>query len=88
MLEGGHIGFGIRPSYRRRGYATKILELSLLKAKALGIERALVTCDTWNVASAKTILKNGGMLWKAHEFEGEMKQLYWIDLSSAVSTSE
>ncbi len=78
MQEGGHIGFGIRPGYRRRGYATKILELSLVETKKLGIDKVLVTCDKPNIASGKTILKNGGMLWKEHEFEGVVKQLYWI----------
>ncbi len=58
---GGHIGYGIRPSERRKGYATKLLELSLEKTKKLNITRALVVCDEVNTASEKTILHNGGV---------------------------
>lgn len=81
LIVGGHIGFGIRPSYRRQGYATKILALSLVEAKKIGIEKVLVTCDKDNIASAKVILKNGGVLWKEHLLKGIMKQNYWIDLN-------
>ncbi len=51
---GGHIGYGIRPSERRKGYATKLLELSLEKTKELNIEKVLVVCDEVNTASEKT----------------------------------
>ena len=80
LLVGGHIGFGIRPSFRRRGYATKILELSLLEAKKLGIEKALVTCDKINIGSAKTIMKNGGILWKEHIVDGKEVLNFWIKM--------
>ncbi len=62
LAIGGHIGYGIRPSERRKGYATKILSLALLRAKEMGIDRALLTCDKNNIASAKTIINNGGVL--------------------------
>ena len=80
LKEGGHIGFGIRPSYRRKGYAVKILELSLKEAKRLNIEKALVTCDKSNIGSSKTILRNGGVLWKEHVHEGVAKLNYWIEI--------
>jgi len=57
---GGHIGYGIRPSERRKGYATKLLALSLEKTKELDITKVLVVCDAVNTASEKTILHNGG----------------------------
>ncbi|HEY0428779.1 MAG TPA: GNAT family N-acetyltransferase [Pyrinomonadaceae bacterium] len=60
--EGGHIGYAVRPSARRRGYGTLILRLTLEKAKNLGLKRVLVTCDTDNVGSSKIIEKNGGEL--------------------------
>lgn len=81
LLEGGHIGFGIRPSFRRKGYASVILSLTLLEAKKLNIDKALLTCDKSNIASSKTILKNGGVLWKEHLYKDVMKQNYWIDLN-------
>lgn len=59
---GGHIGYDIRPTKRGQGYGSKLLELALPKAKELGIQRALLTCDESNVSSRKIIEKNGGIL--------------------------
>ena len=61
-LEGGHIGYDVRPSARGKGYGTALLALTLEKARELGLEDVLVTCDTDNVASARVIEKNGGRL--------------------------
>ncbi len=80
LIEGGHIGYGIRPSERRKGYATRILDLALVEAKKLGINRALVTCDKENIGSAKTILKNGGKFDQENLYEGRIVQRYWIDI--------
>jgi predicted acetyltransferase len=76
----GHIGYGIRPSERRKGYATKMLSLSLPIAKSLGIKKALVTCDKENIASANTIKNNGGVLENEVIVKDEITQRYWIDL--------
>lgn len=81
LREGGHIGDGIRPSERRRGYATELVRLALIECKKLGIRRVLMTCDKDNVGSAKSIVRNGGVL--ENEFvnsEGNVEQRYWIDL--------
>ncbi len=59
---GGHIGYDVRPSARRRGHATAMLAATLPRAAALGIERALITCDIGNVGSRKAIERNGGVL--------------------------
>jgi predicted acetyltransferase len=79
---GGHIGYDIRPSKRRQGYGTQILALALPKARELGLERALVTCDETNVASRKIIEANGGVLENVVEMaEGEPRVCrYWIKL--------
>ncbi|AOY16831.1 GNAT family N-acetyltransferase [Bacillus sp. ABP14] len=78
---GGHIGYGIRPSERRKGYATKLLELSLEKTKKLNITRALVVCDEVNTASEKTILHNGGLRDKDFiEEDGNVVRRFWIEL--------
>ncbi len=59
---GGHIGYDIRPSMRRRGYGNRILELGVGEAHKLGIERILLTCDSTNLASRKIIERAGGVL--------------------------
>jgi predicted acetyltransferase len=59
--RGGHVGYGVAPTQRRKGYATEILRQSLIILRAEGVERVLVTCGSDNVASARTIEKNGGV---------------------------
>ena len=78
---GGHIGDGIRPSERRKGYATEMIRLSLIECKKLGIDRVLMVCDKTNIGSAKSIIKNGGVL--ENEFvddNGKTQQRYWIEV--------
>ncbi|WP_127591374.1 GNAT family N-acetyltransferase [Paenibacillus lautus] len=76
---GGHIGYGIRPSARLRGYATKLLELSLIEAKKLGINDVLVVCDADNVGSERTIIRNGGKPDTDYiEEDGNVVKRYWI----------
>lgn len=77
---GGHIGYGIRPSERRKGYATLMLSLALPIAKSLGISNALITCARYNKASAKTIVNNGGVLENEVMQNGIIIQRYWIKL--------
>lgn len=79
LLDGGHIGDGIRPSERRKGYATEMIRLALLECKKLGITRVLMVCDKDNIGSAKSILNNGGVLENEVVVDGEVEQRYWID---------
>lgn len=76
---GGHIGYGIRPSERRKGHATRLLAMALIKAKELGIDRALITCDKDNVGSARTIMNNGGVLDSEESVDGVLIQRYRIE---------
>ena len=76
---GGHIGDGIRPSERRKGYATEMIRLALVECKKLGIDRVLMVCDKSNIGSAKSIIKNGGILEnEIMDEDGEINQRYWI----------
>ncbi len=78
---GGHIGYGIRPSARQKGYAKKLLTLSLEKLKELGVTKVLIVCDEWNIASEKTILYNGGRRDEDFiEENGNVIRRYWIEL--------
>lgn len=77
---GGNIGYGIRPSERQKGYATKMLALALEECKKLGILKVLITCFKSNVASANTIIKNGGVSENEVVVDGKVKQRYWIYL--------
>ncbi len=77
---GGHIGYGVRPSERRKGYATRILAKMLHEASAHGISRALVTCNADNTSSERTILKNGGVYEDTRiEPSGNPVKRFWID---------
>lgn len=77
---GGHIGYIVRPSYRKKSYGTKILQLALLKAKKLGLKKILMTCDDTNIGSQKIIEKNGGILENKITFNNKLKRRYWINL--------
>lgn len=80
-IFGGHIGYHIRPSKRRKGYGTKILELALEKARKLGLKKVLVTCNDNNIGSQKIIEKNGGKLKDKAQVKGEgLIRHYWIEL--------
>ncbi|MDF2593152.1 MAG: family acetyltransferase [Clostridia bacterium] len=80
LHNGGHIGYGIRPSERRKGNASEALRQALNIARSMGTYSALVVCDKNNVGSAKTIQKNGGILENEIEKDGEITQRYWIDI--------
>ena len=82
LQYGGHIGDGIRPSQRRKGYATAMIRLALEECRKLGIERVLMTCDKDNIGSAKSIRNNGGVLEnELMDEDGVWEQRYWIDLA-------
>lgn len=80
--EGGHVGYDVRPSARRRGYGTLLLKLTLGEARRLGLRRVFLTCDADNVASAKVIEKNGGVLrdTATSHRSGKPISRYWIEL--------
>ena len=72
--EGGHIGYVVRPSAQRRGFGTRMLAMALPAAAALGIDRALVTCDADNAGSAKVIIANGGV----EDAPYRSKRRFWV----------
>lgn len=82
LLNGGHIGDGVRPSERRKGIATQMIHLALLECKRLGIEKVLMVCDKENIGSAKSIIKNDGILENEISVDGIIKQRYWISTNN------
>lgn len=85
LQYGGHIGYCIRPSERRKGYAKEMLHLALEKYREAGEKKVLVTCDKSNLGSQRTILANGGILENEVEDtvglgETGIIQRYWITI--------
>lgn len=85
-LYGGHIGCGVRPSERRKGYASIMLHLALEKCKDLGLENVMVTCREDNIGSAKTIENNFGILKEVIYIPEENCNFkkYWINVKEAL----
>lgn len=78
LRSGGHIGDGIRPSERGKGLGTAMIALALAECDKLGIKDVLMCCDDDNIASARTIEKNGGVLEnKVTDDDGTVRR-YWI----------
>lgn len=80
LRDGGHIGDGVRPSERNKGFGTAIVRLGLEECRKLGISKVLMVCDKENVASRKTIINNGGVLENEIEVDGEVVQRFWISI--------
>jgi predicted acetyltransferase len=81
LEEGGHIGYSVRPGRRGQGHASRALALAVRRAAELGLDRVLLTCDEPNVASARTIERNGGV----YEDTRNGKRRYWIETGSTRS---
>ena len=78
----GHIGYGIRPSERRKGYVTEMLKQALEYCKnELKLDKVMLSCDKENEGSRKTIINVGGILEREFQTDnGEIVQTYWIKL--------
>ncbi len=77
----GNIGYGVRPTERRKGYATQMLSLALEYCRRLGLKHVMISCDKNNPASRNTILHAGGILEKETlDEDGSTVQIFWITL--------
>lgn len=83
---GGHVGYGIRPSERGKGYATLQLKLLLEKMDKMGIDNALITCRENNIGSIKTMNKFIGTADSLipSRYEGIMEYRYWVDVKKNI----
>jgi predicted acetyltransferase len=75
---GGHVGYKVRPTERNRGVATAALKLALQRLGRMGVERALLTCNDTNAASARVIEKCGGVRIEDAETEYGVERRYWV----------
>ncbi|UWG96468.1 GNAT family N-acetyltransferase [Dehalobacter sp. DCM] len=76
---GGHIGYAVRPSERKKGYATHMLKMALEYAHALGITKIMLGCYADNTASVRTITKCGGIFTESKLYpDGKPINMYWI----------
>ncbi|MDO5438971.1 MAG: GNAT family N-acetyltransferase [Erysipelotrichaceae bacterium] len=84
---GGHIGYGIRPSERRKGYNKINLYLALKEAKKIGLDRVMIDCAVSNIASDKTIQDLGGILERCEidPVDGELTNVYWINVEESLT---
>ena len=76
----GHIGYCVRKSERRKGYAAEMLRLALIEAKKIGLNRVLLTVDSDKFASIATMKKNGAVLENEIPYNNKITQRYWIEL--------
>lgn len=79
---GGHVGYTVRPSERKKGYATEMLHLNLFNAYKLGIQRLLITCCDKNIGSEKVIVANGGIYENSIIVDSRTIKRYWINVST------
>ena len=82
----GHIGYGIRPTERRKGYNKINLYLTLLEAKKLGLNKVMISCAVDNIGSDKTIQDLGGILSKSEIDPNDniLTNVYWIDVNDSI----
>ena len=76
----GHIGYGVRPTERRKGYASEILRLALDECRRIGMKKVMLGCHQDNIGSKKTIEKNKAVYEREVMAEGKPAFVYWIEL--------
>lgn len=84
---GGNIGYGIRPTERRKGYNKINLYLGLIEARQLGLDKVMLDCDVNNIGSAKTMQALGGVLERTEidPYDGILTSVYWFDVDETIN---
>ena len=83
---GGNIGYGIRPTERRKGYNKINLYLGLIEAKKIGLDKVMLDCDAENLGSSKTMEALGGKLERTEidPYDGILTSVYWINVDESL----
>ena len=83
---GGHIGYGIRPTERRKGYNKINLYLAMIEAKKVGLDKVMLDCDVNNLGSDKTLKALGGSLERTEidPFDGILTNVYWFNVDETI----
>ena len=86
LVHGGHIGYGIRPTERRKGYNKINLYLGLMEAKKIGLDKVMLDCDVENLGSSKTMEALGGKLERTEidPYDGILTSVYWINVDESI----
>lgn len=84
---GGNIGYGIRPTERRKGYNKINLYLGLIEAQKLGLDKVMLDCDVNNLGSARTMQALGGVLERTEvdPYDGVLTSVYWFDVDETIN---
>ena len=84
---GGHIGYGIRPTERRKGYNKINLYLGMIEAKKVGLDRVMLDCDVNNLGSDRTLKALGGTLERTEidPSDGVLTNIYWFDVDKTIA---
>ena len=80
LVDFGHSGYSVRPSERRKGYATAMLALLKTHARQCGLRELQLSVERSNAPSVKTIVRSGGVFQRSFDFQGEMADVYVIQL--------
>ena len=86
----GNIGYGIRPTERKKGYNKINLYLGLIEAQKLGLDKVTLTCDVNNLGSVKTIQSLDGVLERTEvdPYDGILTSIYWFDVNETIHKYE
>lgn len=86
LKSGGHIGYGVRPTERMKGYNKINLYMGLIEAKKLGLKKVMIDCDADNIASEKTILALGGAFERCDidPYSNTKIKVYWINVEESL----
>ena len=90
LMFGGHIGYGVRPSERRKGYNKINLYMALKEANKIGLERVMLDCSVDNIGSNRTIRSLGGILERTEvdPYDNTNTNVYWINVKESLENNK